>query len=450
MSILEHFPYPTFREGQAEMLQEVERKWHNHDVIVLILPTGWGKTVAAYTIADWAGEATTVVPNNVLLRQMHKEFPDLATIEPVNTYKTRAGYLAARANLRHNKALTSYHSYLGNKAYNSTIIVDEAAELVKFLKDKEAIKLWRQKENFPDNMYTTGDVMEWLKSMPKPMARHKKLLEKLDQQDDRYILEMATEMYKGKWDECLKLVPLTPRDNKPIMWPGLVKKIVLMSATFNEEDLYDLGLDRMRYTIIEGGSPIPPERRPFIYEPVGNVSYRNYDTIVPKLADYVLKWMETHPEKGMIHAPYGLASKLRKHLKHPRLMYHSRFDKRKVLDGFLSSDPADGRVLVGSGLTEGLSLENDLARWQLILKVPFANLRDRAVKAKMEARPRWYQWDAVKQVMQAAGRVSRGPEDYGITVMLDSNFERLPEDMMYTWFKEAIWYGFSDGYWNGR
>ena len=443
-SILDHFPYPEFRAGQKEMFLELEAAWDKYDVMVLVLPTGWGKTAAAYTIASWQQHATICVPNNVLLKQFSDEFSDLATVRPKHTYKTVAGYLKDRAALRRNKSVVTYYSYLGNKSYNPTIIVDEAALLVEFLKDKESITLWKDRDGYPDHLYTTGDVMEWIKNSQKPSKRMLKLLEKLDQQDDRYILEIATAPWRGKNQECLKLVPLTPRDNKPIMWPGLVNKIVLMSATFNEEDLYDLGLDRLRYKIIETPSPIPPERRPFILDPVGNVSFRNYNTIVPKLAEYILEFMATNPHKGLIHAPYSLAAQLRKHLKHERIWYHTRYDKQKVVNNFLTCDPDSGIVLVGSGLTEGLSLDDDKARWQIILKVPFANIRDRAVKAKMELRPNWYQWDAAKQVMQAAGRVCRGPDDFGITICLDSNFNRLPQHMLYNWFKECIYDGWSD------
>jgi Rad3-related DNA helicase len=77
------------------------------------------------------------------------------------------------------------------------------------------------------------------------------------------------------------------------------------------------------------------------------------------------------------------------------------------------------------GLTEGLDVKGDLGRWQAILKMPFLNKSDVAVAAKLDIRPQWYNWQCIKDVEQATGRICRGPDDYGETYILDEAFARL-------------------------
>ena len=93
------------------------------------------------------------------------------------------------------------------------------------------------------------------------------------------------------------------------------------------------------------------------------------------------------------------------------------------------------------GLTEGLDVKDELGRWQIILKLPFLNLSDVAVAAKLQLRPKWYQWQCVKDIEQAVGRICRTPTDYGETIIIDSAFGNLfrnSGDLFSASFKEAL------------
>ncbi len=80
---------------------------------------------------------------------------------------------------------------------------------------------------------------------------------------------------------------------------------------------------------------------------------------------------------------------------------------------------------MASGLYEGVDLPYDAARWQLVGKVPFLSLADERIKRKAEENPDWYQWEAIKRVLQAAGRIVRAPDDEGVSYVFDSQFGRL-------------------------
>ena len=37
------FPFKKFREGQAELLETLEKNWNNYEVFVIRAPVGFGK-----------------------------------------------------------------------------------------------------------------------------------------------------------------------------------------------------------------------------------------------------------------------------------------------------------------------------------------------------------------------------------------------------------------------
>jgi hypothetical protein len=437
-SIMDFFPHETPRDIQRDALLEVERCWKFHDIFCMVVPTGGGKSACAQTIIDWQGSGSLIAPDSVITAQL-KDSTGYTGIKNKASYTGPAIYNLERHKLKGGKVVLGYHQYMANKAYNSTLCVDEGHKLLEFLREKESIKLWGHLDGFEEGQFRDIiDVIRWTETAV-PTTRITALISKL-RSDKNYIIESSKQMFRGHERDCLKLTPLSPRNNKPIMWPpGRVKKIVLLSATFSKEDLYDLGLDRFRVKWIEVGSPIPKENRPILYTPVAKISFNNLDA-TQKLVTWIKGALNNHThEKGIIHATYGLAAKLQ--LDDDRIMTHNKFNKSEIYGAWLNSDPSEGKVLIACGMYEGISLDYDLARWQAIIKIPFANLRDPAIFARLKERPKAYAWDAIKQVVQAAGRVCRTPDDYGVTYIVDENFTRLykdNQDLFPSFFKEAL------------
>ena len=85
-------------------------------------------------------------------------------------------------------------------------------------------------------------------------------------------------------------------------------------------------------------------------------------------------------------------------------------------------------MLVASGMYEGLDLVDDTARWQVVSKIPWPSLADPAMKWRANEDPDFYNWETLRQVIQACGRVCRGPDDYGVTYILDSTWNRLERE----------------------
>jgi Rad3-related DNA helicase len=216
-----------------------------------------------------------------------------------------------------------------------------------------------------------------------------------------------------------------------------------MSATINEHDIRDLGLDNRRVVYIECDSPIPPANRPVVVLPTAKVNYENQDAAVPLLAEQIRKLLEKHQDSGVIHCTYELAEKIKVLLKdEPRLLWHNKYDRDAKYAEYLREAGGGGsKVLVCSGMYEGIDLSYDLARWQVICKVPFPSLADSVVNERLARRPDSYAWSAIRDVLQATGRVCRTPTDKGVTYILDNSFEtvwnRWP-DLFPGWFRQAV------------
>ena len=115
----------------------------------------------------------------------------------------------------------------------------------------------------------------------------------------------------------------------------------------------------------------------------------------------------------------------------------------EVYRKFRESRPEDGAVLVACGMYEGVDLAEDAGRFQVIAKVPWPSLADRAIRYRSDTDPEWYIWNTLKDVIQACGRICRGPTDWGDTIILDGSMDRLLTSaaeygIIPTWFQAAL------------
>jgi len=334
--------------------------------------------------------------------------------------------------------------YLAHKLYQPVLIADEAHRLIDIIRDMNAHRLWWEDYGYPNTVNTYQGVYDWLAAMPASRREGDRKLslmwKDLNSGAPRYLIERAVEPLRGVPKDCIKLVPIDVSDAKPILWPDKVKKVVLLSATISYKDVEQLGLDKRRVKYIEADSPISADKRPISLDYVTAVNHSNAES--PRLlAERVHQLLQQKPGKGLVHITYGLAEAMRPYLTdQSRLIWHGKEDKQERLEEFKAS--TDG-VLMAAGLQEGLDLPYDLARWQAIAKVPWPSLGEPAVRYLAEEDPEWYQWEAARLVLQAAGRVCRKLDDWGETIILDKTFERLYSEnqaLFPGWWREAVKY----------
>lgn len=463
----------TPRPAQEEALQQIEALWDKADVFVVQLPVAVGKSLISFTIARWAQKkklkSTLLTPTNILLEQYEKEFPGLCVMKRADMYRCHADRTGERTcgDMKRDNGrqcgkdcsllqavrkayvypylATNYHMYIARKLYNDVLLVDEAHNLLPLLAEMNSKKYWVDDWGIPPWATTYGSLVRWLESDPRLDESEKLqfLYKQLTDGKQSYLIQRTEEDYRGAPRACLKLVPVDLRDMPPVMWPtGKVRKIILLSATIGAQDIKELGLDKRRVAIISAPSPIPAENRPVILGPYTSLAYAQQLVSIPKVAARLTELLSRHVgEKGIVHAPYGVARQLRHHLNDPRFLFHDSEDKAEVYRKFRELSPESGAVLVASGMYEGIDLAEDAARWQVIAKVPWPSLAEPAIKYKAEASPEWYAWEAAKQMIQGVGRVCRSTTDYGVTYIWDSSFDTLYTnwpDFFPPWWKEAV------------
>jgi hypothetical protein len=459
-SILSHVPPGwELRPAQRDLLLQVEAAWKDYDIVVITAPTAVGKTLLGYIIARWQaarGEwCNYMAPTNVLIDQVKLSFPEIPVLHKKDYYKDLKQYGGARRLVKASPIrLLNYYVAFANKIYGTVQLFDEAHCLTDMLEDNREIKFWRNQYDFPDGLNLVSEAIEWAQGLCKTLdpdsrqyMRLRKLIVELVAVRGDATLEYTKDLYRGRAVDVLIVKPGLQRKAPDFLWPrGTVRKMVFMSATISREDIRELGLAGRKVKYLECESPIPPANRPLIFQPRLNMGRQYQQHSVPMFAKMIVQELAKRPEKGMIHVPYSLAEWLRELLPNqPRLLFHDKHNKQAVLDEFKASDPAEGKVLVASGMYEGIDLPYDAARWQIVGKVPYLSLGDEQVRKRQKAHPDWYAWEALKRIIQATGRIVRAPDDKGETLLWDLNFKRLLDDdkqrkqpLIPQFFKNAI------------
>ena len=223
---------------------------------------------------------------------------------------------------------------------------------------------------------------------------------------------------------------------------------IYMSAFPGTKDIFcqTIGLDTETTAMISLGSIFPKENRPIHVAPCGSMSKRNQMDTLPRFLPLLGKMLDCHAqEKGIIHCnSYALGQAIFDYfLRLPqaqRLLFPRKADERENVYK-KHRESTQPTVILSPSFTEGFDFTDDLARWQVIAKIPFPYLGDRQVAAKKDKEPEWYAMRTVMTIIQASGRICRNEKDYGITYVTDSDFQMLWDRYSYMfplWWKEAL------------
>lgn len=249
------------------------------------------------------------------------------------------------------------------------------------------------------------------------------------------LYDMTTRQFDadGKTHWNLTLKPIFARD---VTEYALFRKndyFVHMSATICNAKKYadDMGIPEDKLKIVTVGNPIPVENRIVNYLPVGSMTARDQHTTLPHMIESIheLATIEHPGENGLVHvSSYKLAEQLRDGLREldGDLVVMVGRDKKATLSALKGSDGNGERLIVISpSMKEGIDLKGDLCRWQVIAKVPFGFLGDELIRYKSNKDKDWYNREVILDIVQSSGRATRGIEDYSVTYILDSSFDRV-------------------------
>jgi len=209
---------------------------------------------------------------------------------------------------------------------------------------------------------------------------------------------------------------------------------ILMSATLQPHEyfnnVFNLGRYKTKYKVIHSGWD--SKNRPVtvmngIKLNNRNLDDRKYDmfNVVNEIADVTVNdnnenlILHTHTNSLKKFFVEGLSDEFDV-ISHD-MKGHSR-DLETAVNMFKNGN---GLILVSPSAYEGVDFKGGICRVQAIIKVPFPNMYDAWMEKKCNKHSDYYFIETVKTIEQTIGRLVRSPDDYGMTIILDSAFNFL-------------------------
>ena len=221
---------------------------------------------------------------------------------------------------------------------------------------------------------------------------------------------------------------------------------LFMSATIGDPVEYAKDCSMDEHFFIDIPSTFNFDKSPIIYVDRYKLSYKEKKVNLPKIVDLISVTINMYAGKrGIVQTgSYEFAKSLFElcpaNVAERLILYSDTKEKDESIIEFKSHED---KVLVGPSLVEGLSFDDDLCRFQIIMKVPYPSLADRFVKAKQKINPQWYSNTTAISILQGVGRGIRSAEDYCTTFIFDGCFSQLAKDagrMFSDEFRKRMWF----------
>lgn len=486
--------YAEWRNGQDSAFKRLLTSKRKHSV--LALPTGVGKSLVGVTYGTFAyGEGRTVVLTSTkgLQDQYLRDYADLGIVdvrgmsnypclalddgkacddgpclEGKSCWKRDRGcmYFDAVARARQSKlVVTNYAFWMTQRRHAESggglgkvdlLVCDEAhelpAEVTGFLRVDVPLSIGELDVRLPRQASELG-LPEWrawaaveaqrirtiLPNFPSGprLKRVRELalgLERLAGSTGVWAHEPSA---KGGW----AFEPLWPNKHAAAwLWDG-VGRCVFASATIRPFVMSRLGLSPCDYDWIECPSPFPISRRPIIHVPTTRVNHRtdpsNLGLLVARADQIIAGRLD---RKGIIHTvSYDRAKFIAGRSEYRGIMFvHDPSNTRAVVEAFKAT-PAPA-VLVSPSVHTGWDFPYEDARYQIVVKVPFPDTRAGITFARQQDDADFGAQHALTQLVQAAGRGMRAPDDCCETFVLDDNIRWVLHryrELCPRWFLDA-------------
>lgn len=212
------------------------------------------------------------------------------------------------------------------------------------------------------------------------------------------------------------------------------KNKIFTSATIGNKKQFDqnLGIPLEGYQnskLYKIPSTFEFKNSPIYFVNAYSMNYRNKWNSFPYIIYYLEEITKKYHnnERGIIHtASYAnkkyIMDSVSPELRERLFIYENSREKEEIIKKFKQSKNG---ILIGPSITQGVDLPDDLCRFNIIIKVPYMNIKDEFVKAKSKLFPYWYNSQASIEIVQAIGRGVRNKYDFCKTYIFDAEFEKL-------------------------
>lgn len=210
---------------------------------------------------------------------------------------------------------------------------------------------------------------------------------------------------------------------------------LLMSATVGDFDSFAQfsGLDLDTYKHLSMPSTFNFSKSLIYFSSHNKMSYAEKDGSWNRIVKQTIDICNAHMhERGIIQTgsyqnAQHLLNALPREIKKRCLFYFDSDEKKQAIREFLDMDVPinSNRILIGPTLIEGLNFPDNMCRFQICIKVPYAYLGNAYVKKKQECIKGWYEYDAINKICQGIGRGIRHKDDWCTTYILDGCIAQL-------------------------
>lgn len=325
------------------------------------------------------------------------------------------------------------------------IICDEASELEGKLVEYGTIKIHTDElkrigikiQSFP----TIATSYDWLQEINTQLddyiIRQKKNTSKLTQSDLSKLAAMQNLSEKidialSAWSTSDYILTHEINTTEWVFTPTYIathaksifdsaKTIILMSATIIDHKTFTKTLGIEDYEYIEVGSVFDPKKAPIYMSSKYKLNYNNLKSSLPYIVDFIKQICEHHKsERGIIHThTQYIANFIKANYQSERLLV--RTDKISNETILALHNECKNSILVSPSLTHGVDLKGDLARFQIIVKIPWLPLGDERVKKLANIDRSWYISKMFSTLIQSCGRGVRSIDDECVTYILDGS-----------------------------
>ncbi len=221
--------------------------------------------------------------------------------------------------------------------------------------------------------------------------------------------------------------------------------ILFMSATITKEYLIetlDLNPNDIKFVQLEPTFPKESKKVVFLSPMQLNYTSLKEEKTIKSLQSKVESIVKHHiakKESGIVLTPsFELTRQICDKLNDTSI--YDVFEHKqgeKLIDVLAKFKAYHGpSVLVSPSLFEGISLDDELSRFQVFVKAPYPSLGDKRMKHILDKHPQIYEFITLLKVIQGCGRSTRSADDFSVTYMLDNNLQRLWKSSQNIWKNE--------------
>ena len=441
------------RPKQVAALEYIQDTWAE-PLVTVVMPTGDGKTAFGVALIKRYG-GVYMVPTNVLVSQLHNDYPEINYLKGKDHYETVEEYnKAVERMLQGDPTFTNPFAYK-NARYRDPkyvpkmVVYDEGHTLMDTFSLMGSTSISKKRYGAPEDNTTYG-IVKWLEAIikAKVVERSEEELTNDEKNTITYDINSLSEVKRCVTKEPhiyttdetkthIEVKPMRPpKDMVDDFFHGI--KSVIMSATISKFKLREILQERVfEYKVFT--SDVPKEDRKVLYEPAPFAM--NYKTPPKLIASWIKSKMRKYPDRNTIcHLTYSDVAKLQEFF--PEALCVNKYNKDDVIKEFKEK----GGLLLAASWHTGIDLPGDECRLNLTPRLLKPNSQDTVVKKRkaLEDGERWYKHEVIDMLIQQSGRGNRGLGDESLHVVGDRNLRMfvsgIREEINID-FREAIVWG---------